>query len=353
MDCLFIHQEQLPSLIWFGNYWTQFSMGNDQYPKTLTAATDILSNHKLDDRGDSKKKKSQEQSRPQPNPDDNPRTGTETSFAQSNQDPMICYCCGKEGHVSSTCPKAATLPPNKWYMRRAVQHLHSAEQVSASQSGQSDPTPSTQSSEPTPQPDSNSNNNNNDRPLWFGCQLVDRSGLNHNQNKDSDCTDSDIIQDLINILCIDSGSSCHTLANEKFADAFWDVITGLFMSTNVGSKRINQKASIPGLGEAWFDETGLTNCLSLFEMAKRYHITFDNHKENAFLVHIRPGVVIKFVPMNGIYGFRPPQNFLDAVAETKRQMQSQQPIAETKEQSLQPLSVKPAVSNLVSTVNEN
>jgi hypothetical protein len=28
---------------------SQFSMGNNQYPKTITAATDILSNHKHDD----------------------------------------------------------------------------------------------------------------------------------------------------------------------------------------------------------------------------------------------------------------------------------------------------------------
>ena len=26
----------------------QYALGNDQYPKTITAATDVLSNHKLD-----------------------------------------------------------------------------------------------------------------------------------------------------------------------------------------------------------------------------------------------------------------------------------------------------------------
>jgi hypothetical protein len=36
---------------------SQFSIQNNQYPKTCTTATDILSNHRFDNRGDSSKKK--------------------------------------------------------------------------------------------------------------------------------------------------------------------------------------------------------------------------------------------------------------------------------------------------------
>jgi hypothetical protein len=34
---------------------SQFSMQNNQYPKTCTTATDILSNHRFDNRGNSTK----------------------------------------------------------------------------------------------------------------------------------------------------------------------------------------------------------------------------------------------------------------------------------------------------------
>jgi hypothetical protein len=36
---------------------SQFSMQNNQYPKTCTTATDVLSNHRFDNRGNSNKKK--------------------------------------------------------------------------------------------------------------------------------------------------------------------------------------------------------------------------------------------------------------------------------------------------------
>jgi hypothetical protein len=42
---------------------SQFSLGNDQYPKTITTVTDVLSNHKLDQRYYENQKKNQELSR--------------------------------------------------------------------------------------------------------------------------------------------------------------------------------------------------------------------------------------------------------------------------------------------------
>jgi hypothetical protein len=61
-------------------------MGNNQYPKTIMAATDILSNHRHDNWGNQNKKNSWSKS----NKDDadnaakNSNKTKETSFAQSN-----------------------------------------------------------------------------------------------------------------------------------------------------------------------------------------------------------------------------------------------------------------------------
>jgi hypothetical protein len=42
---------------------SHFSLGSDQYPKTLTTATDVLSNHKIDQRCYDNKKKNRQRSR--------------------------------------------------------------------------------------------------------------------------------------------------------------------------------------------------------------------------------------------------------------------------------------------------
>jgi hypothetical protein len=85
---------------------SQFSMQNNQYPKTCTTATDILSNHRFDNRGNLSKKKWN--NRPKKDKDENSSGKTTnktnaTSFAQGGKD-KTCYCCGKAGHLSPECP---------------------------------------------------------------------------------------------------------------------------------------------------------------------------------------------------------------------------------------------------------
>ena len=88
---------------------SQFSMGNNQYPKTIMAATDLLSNHKHDDYKSSYKKRSW--SKPNKDKADkaskNPNKSKETSFAQSSKD-KSCYCCRKKGHISPECKEKDT-----------------------------------------------------------------------------------------------------------------------------------------------------------------------------------------------------------------------------------------------------
>ena len=72
---------------------SQYSMDNNQYPKMIMAASDILAYHKHD-------AKSAKQNRSgQAKKDDEGGTGhanNETSFTQSGKK-KFCYCCGKEG----------------------------------------------------------------------------------------------------------------------------------------------------------------------------------------------------------------------------------------------------------------
>ena len=95
---------------------SQYSMENDQYPKSITTAIDILANHKYDNyslKKDEKYKKQDE--------DNNKSTTSETSFAQFSG--VTCNCCGKKGHKSPQCPEKDTRPRDQWAIRRAEQHL--------------------------------------------------------------------------------------------------------------------------------------------------------------------------------------------------------------------------------------
>jgi hypothetical protein len=60
---------------------SQYSLGNDQYPKTITTATDVLSNHKLDQRYWDNQKKNRDRSRDERNNHEESE-GNATSFAQ-------------------------------------------------------------------------------------------------------------------------------------------------------------------------------------------------------------------------------------------------------------------------------
>ena len=99
---------------------SQYSMENDQYTKTITAATDILANHKHDNYTMMQYDKYKNQEKQ--DEDDNRSIGTnETSFAQSDE--IACCCCGKKGHESPQCLEKDTRPRAQWAIRKAQQHF--------------------------------------------------------------------------------------------------------------------------------------------------------------------------------------------------------------------------------------
>ena len=102
---------------------SQFSMQNNQYPKTITTETDILSNHRFDNSGVMKKKWSQQKKDHEDGmsttKEDNSK---ETSFAQAGKD-KTCYCCGKKGHISPECPQKNAIKKEDWAFRKATVYV--------------------------------------------------------------------------------------------------------------------------------------------------------------------------------------------------------------------------------------
>ena len=123
------------------NLASQYSLGNDQYPKTLQAAVDAFQQHRYDPKYFELKKKDRER---RSNNNNNNTSGNsesmpsqQTSFAQTqpprstanrnaNQAPpgtvttAICHCCGQAGHISKYCPDLNNIAKSNWYIRRAI-----------------------------------------------------------------------------------------------------------------------------------------------------------------------------------------------------------------------------------------
>jgi hypothetical protein len=100
---------------------TQQSLKNNQYPKSLTEANNVLSNHRFDnsnnktptdigerDKDDNKEKNSQERTKEE---------SPELSFAQMEGK---CYCCGKSGHMSNNC-RYKSKPKTEWVVNKVKQ----------------------------------------------------------------------------------------------------------------------------------------------------------------------------------------------------------------------------------------
>jgi hypothetical protein len=99
-------------------------MQNNQYPKTITAATDILSNHRFDNSGALNKKKWSQSKKNEDGTSTNKEDGSkETSFAQVGKDKETCYCCGKKGHISPECPQKNTIKKEDWAFRKATVYV--------------------------------------------------------------------------------------------------------------------------------------------------------------------------------------------------------------------------------------
>ena len=94
---------------------SQQALGTEQYPKTVAATTEVLSNHKFDQAYyDAKKKRGNQRNR---------GNGTDhtlpTQEGQDSGNPLnlsfaniegTCYCCGKPEHKSPNCRLKDKIP---------------------------------------------------------------------------------------------------------------------------------------------------------------------------------------------------------------------------------------------------
>ncbi len=331
---------------------SDYSLGSDNYPRTIALATDAMSNHPLDPKYFENKKKRVDKARADRNRDRSSRTSesqaTDTSFAQRT--PFICHCCGKEGHGSNTCSKRNTIPRDQWYINQAIQHMQDAQSEEDTNDTDSllteDTSVTTTTSTSGRNRRSGNNNNNNNERQQTGWNHLQRAARREFQGFQGIATDTEhvhnqseqqLFTNLKNVILMDSGSTLKsTIANPDFLTNIRVSQNPINMATNIGSKAITLEGDMPGLGVTPFDETHMTNILGLSKNAKEHRITYDSAKEDAFLMHTDNGIIKFEATPEGLYAYQPSAQFLKEVANTKKMKPPKQEL-----------------SNMVTTVAEN
>ena len=109
------------------NLQSQYALQNNQYPKTISTMTDVLTNHQWDDKYDKvrtemKQKKASSNSHSgsegSNNDDDNQDGKSLAQKSPDGTDKVIkCFCCGEKGHYCNKCPKYNDIEWNDWYFK--------------------------------------------------------------------------------------------------------------------------------------------------------------------------------------------------------------------------------------------
>ena len=141
---------------------TQHSLQNDQYPRTMSQASNVLSNHKHDEASKRRNRNDRDNKNDTTNEEDKEQE-MPLSFAQIEG---RCYCCGSKDHKSPQCPHKSKAKP-EWWINKAQQHLQK-QQNQAKQSN----TNNTTASETTTTKEDDQNKEESQDSAWMGVHLA-------------------------------------------------------------------------------------------------------------------------------------------------------------------------------------
>jgi hypothetical protein len=252
---------------------SQKSLGHDQYPRLVTEANNVLSNHCFD--------LSKPKAKPQGSSNPKFKNKQGEKGQEDNEMPTLsfaqmegkCYCCGKPGHRSPDCRQKDKIPKDEWVINKS--QLHATANAAAGGDAQG-AIPSAAASitssitaVTTKKPEPHVG--------WAGvhCSFAQYTNL----------------QDLI---LLDSDSTDTIFCNPKYVTNITDTEEQLEVMTNGAPLMSTQKCEIPHLGECWYNPHSITNIIALSDMTKKFRVTINSSKEKAQLVHF-PNKVVKFL----------------------------------------------------------
>jgi len=250
----------------------QQSLGNNEYPKDITATTTVLSRHPYDTKKKPDDKNTYKHNERNKNDKDEP---VMLFFAQLEG---RCWCCGKINHKSDKCRMREKIPKPEWAINKMKDENNNQSHAQLAEMS-------------TSQQLTTTNNNGENRVGWASVQVHDYSFTQGSSMREWVLLDSD---------------STHTIfCNPKYVSDIVDVDETLNLGTNGGVLVSNQKCNVAGLGQRWFNSRAIANVISLADMVKFNRVTYDSQRELAFLVHTC-GKVIRFPQLkSGLYARNP------------------------------------------------
>ena len=78
--------------------------------------------------------------------------------------------------------------------------------------------------------------------------------------------------------------------NNKMLTNIRKVDDSMALKTNAGHVVQDEKGTVPGCDEVWYNNQAMTNVMGLNTLIKKCRVTYDSAKENCFLVHAPHGV---------------------------------------------------------------
>jgi len=219
----------------------QFSMGVDQYPRTITAAVNILTNHRPGSKGSKAKQRDRSRSK-----DDKSDKKSEASFAQksqkSNSKDWVCNCCGEKGHTAAKCPKYATTLPNDWFRPPGKWNGGKPSGGGGKQDRGRSPVSGMNGFQTVPMMVNVSE-----------ADLFKKVALHQSEKGE-----------LKDVIILDTGSTIPaTFMNPAFLTNISVSKKHLTMTTNAGTKVLTMKGQLKSFGEVWYDLTQVVNILGL------------------------------------------------------------------------------------------
>ena len=283
---------------------TQFSLGQDQYPKTYVAANNVLSNHRFDPAyAENKKKRREHEKKSHSNKESTDKPSedepVQLSFAQIEG---RCYCCGKKGHNSPKC-RDNSKPKSEWYINKTKEAQFLQQQSSAGGSNSGGDQASVAAST-----NNSTSNTTAEKEIQFSWAFS-QFPMEHAMFAQTSA-------DMRNWILLDNESTVDLFCNRDMVSNIRDAGQTLVLATNGGPAQITQKATVADYGEVWFSDQAITNVFSMANMEDRHRITYDSAKESAIIVHT-PNKQVKFKRgSNNLYYHEPTLHGAVALVET-------------------------------------